>query len=172
MDRSGILVKGRLQNFKIEHCKIYAKTLVNRITHIQIHTKRIFDIIRIYAPADHTKRKPFYDDLINYLKSYINHNLIICGDFNFVNSEKDREPKLTKYDKRFSKLFKPKNYHLNDTFRIKNPTSIEFTHKTARLDRIYVSDSILNTLHKVKHLNLIADHKPVMIQLNIEDIKF
>ena len=104
----GILVKGRLQNFKIEHCKIPTKTLANRITHIQIHTKRIFDIICVYALADHTERKPFYDDFINYLKSYINHNLIMCGDFNFVNSEIDREPKLTKYDKRFSKLFKPK----------------------------------------------------------------
>ena len=169
---TGILVKGRLQNFKIEHCKITTKTLANRITHVQIHTKRIFDIICVYAPADHTESKPFYDDFINYLKSYINHNLIMCGDFNFVNSEIDREPKLTKYDKRVSKLFKPKNYHLNDTFRIKNPTSIEFTHKTARLDRIYVSDSILNTLHKVKHLNFVADHKPVMSQLNIEDIQF
>ena len=96
----------------------------------------------------------------------------MCGDFNFVNSEIDRGPKLTKYDKRFSKLFKPQNYHLNDTFRIKNPVSIDFTHKTARLDRIYVSDSILNTLHKAKHLNFLSDHKPVMIQLNIEDIQF
>ena len=137
-----------------------------------IHTKRIFDIICVYAPADHSERKPFYDDLINYIKSYQNHNLIMCGDFNFVDSEVDRRPKLIKYDKRFSKIFKPKNYHLNDAFRIKNPVSIEFTHKTARLARIYISDSILNTLHKAKHLHFLADHKPVMIQLNIEDIQF
>ena len=133
----------------------------------------IFYIICVYAPADHAERKPFYDDLINYLKSCINHNLIMCGNFNFVNSEIDREPKLTKYDKRFSKLFKPKNYHLNDTFRIKNHVSIDFTHTTARLDRIYVSyDSILNTLHKAKHLNFLADHEPVMIQKIMEDIQF
>ena len=96
----------------------------------------------------------------------------MCGDFNFVDSEVDRRPQLTKYDKRLRKFFKPKHYHLNDAFRTKNPDSIEFTHKTAGLDRIYISDSILNTLYKVRHLNFLADHKPVMIQLNIEDIQF
>ena len=167
---TGIILRGKLQNLTTKHLDVNQIPLQNRVTHIQIKAKRIIDLISIYAPA-HEDRKAFYDSLNDYLNNFINHNIILCGDFNYAELEVDRIPKLNKYDKRFQKIFKPKNFKLIDTFRNKYPTKQDFTHKTARIDRIYVSETILNTVHNVKHLNTLADHRPVYTQINFDDIK-
>ena len=69
------------------------------------------------------------------------------------------------------RIFKPKNLQLVDVFRKCNKDKVDFTHKTARIDRIYVTESLSLNIIKCKHLNLIADHKPVLLELHFEDFK-
>ena len=52
-----------------------------------------------------------------------------------------------------------------------NKQKVDFTHKTARIDRIYVTESLSLNILKCKHLNLISDHKLVLLELHLEDFK-
>ena len=67
----------------------------------------------------------------------------------------------------FKRFFKPKTFKLIDTFRNKYPTKQDFTHKTARIDRIIPETQFHNAIH----FNNLADHRPVITQMNFDDIK-
>ena len=62
----------------------------------------------IYDPG-HKDRKDFYDNLNTYLNDFKNHNIILSGDINFVYSDIDRHPHLTKYDKQIKNILN-RNY--------------------------------------------------------------
>ena len=83
----------------------------------------------------------------------------------------DRTPNINKRDTYVKRIFKPKNLQLFDVFRKYNKQKVDFTHKTARIDRIYVTESLSLNILKCKHLNLICDHKPVLLELHLEDFK-
>ena len=102
----------------------------------------------IYAPG-HKDRKDFYDNLNTYLNDFRRYNIIFYGVFNFVYSDVDRQPHLTKYDKQ--NLLKPKKFNLKDVFHLKHPAAVGFTHKAYRIDRIYISKTLLNIVQQVKH---------------------
>ena len=46
-----------------------------------------------------------------------------------------------------------------------------YTHKDARLDRFYISDFMVGHVLKTKLLSEIADHKMVIIDVDMEDLK-
>ena len=114
---TGIILLGKLQNFTTKHLDTDQIQLQNRITNIQIYTKRIIDDVCIFAPANHGDRKDYYDKLNDYPNNFKNHNIILCGNFNYAELEIDRIPKLNKYDKIFQKIFRPRTFKLIDTFR-------------------------------------------------------
>ena len=168
---TAILVRKYSTNFKIEHLKITNYALINRITHIRIHTNKIIDIVSIYAPANREHRLPFYDHFQQYISQFKDRILIIAGDFNYVENVGDRTPKLTSTDNGIKKRFKPLELGLVDVYASFNTGLKDFTHKVARLDRIYVTDFMIGKINFVKHLSHIADHKPVCMDIDFKDIE-
>ena len=92
--------------------------------------------------------------------------IILAGDFNYVEKEDDRFLKLNKNDIKIRKRFKPQNYDLFDPI-----TDNVFTYKNARLDRFYISEMLGRYLKNFKTFAVMSDHKPVLIELDIEGIK-
>ena len=152
--RSGtaILVRKYSAIFKIEHLKITNYALINRITHIRIHTNKIIDIVSIYAPANREQKLPFYDHFQQYISQFKDRILIIAGDFNYVENAGDRTPKSISVDNGIKKRFKSVELGLVDVYASFNTGPKDFTHKAARLDRIYVTDFIISKINFVKHL--------------------
>ena len=95
----------------------------------------------------------------------------MAGDFNYVEHYEDRIILMNKSDKLVKRTFKPKNLNLLDTLRKLHKTKIVYTHKTARIDRIYITESLGSKISKCKHLETIADHKPVILEVNIDEYK-
>ena len=94
----------------------------------------------------------------------------VTGYFNYLEEAIDHAPNINKRNTYVKRIFKPKNLQLIDVFRKCNKHKVNFTHKTARIDRIYVTESLSNIL-KYKHLNLLSDRKPVLLELHFEDFK-
>ena len=155
---------------QLKHIEINKETLKNRLTHIQIISKEVINILSVYCPADHYGKDNFFYDLIHYLQDFEHQKLILVGDFNFVKNIEDRFPKLNKNDKKIRKIFKPHNLNLIDPMYKSNTQMIYthiYTHKDARLDRFYISDFMV--VLKTKVLPEIADHKMVIIDIDMED---
>ena len=167
---TGILIRRNIQNLQLKHIEINKETLKNRLTHIQIISKEVINILSVYCPADHYGKDNFFYDLIYYLEAFEHQKLILVGDFNFVENIEDRFPKLNKNDKKIRKNFKPQNLNLIDPV-YKSNTQMIYTHKDARLDRFYISDFMVGQALKTKVLPEIADHKMVIIDIDMEDLK-
>ena len=103
----------------------------------------------------------------NYLEQ-ISETIILASDFNYASETIDRFPKINKYDERVQKIFNLNKLNISDTFRKFNKNEKDFTHKTSRIDRIYVSNFAINKIQNSKHLNFISDRK----QINLDEIKF
>ena len=169
---TGIVVRQNIQNMGIEHVKTDNPYLRNRLTHLKITSKEIFHVISVYAPPNVTqKRRFFYSNLKDYLHTLSNFNIIMAGDFNYVENNDDRMPQLNKNDKFVKRIFNTSTFKLVDTFRKLQNTKIEYTHKTARIDRIYITTELSTQITNCKHLSNIADHKAVCLNMNIEEFK-
>ena len=163
---TAILIRKNLQNLQINRIENDEIRLQNRLSHIQITTQETLNIINVYCPADHEDKDDFFQDLNNYLEFYQDEKIILAGDFNYVENEDDRFPKLNKNDIKIRKRFKPQNYDIIDPI-----TDNVFTYKNARLDRFYISEMLGRYLKNFKLFSVIADHKQVLIELDIEGIK-
>ena len=157
---TGILIRRNIQKLQLKHIEINKENLKNRLTHIQITSKIVINILSVYCPANHYGKDNFFYDLIHYLEAFEHQKLILVGDFNFVENIEDRFPKLNKNDKKIRKNFKPQNLNLIDPTD-KSNTQMIYTHKDARLDRFYISHFMVGQVLKTKLLPEIADHKMV-----------
>ena len=161
---TAILLRRNLQNMQVWHIKIQKEILQNRETHAQLTSNDILNIISVYCPADH-----YGKDYSNpYWETLEHRKIILAGDFNFVENVEDIFPKLNKNDKKIRKTFKPGNLNLTDP--IYN-TTMPFTCKNAILDRFYLSGYMIGHVKKNKILPEIDDHKFVMIELDLEELK-
>ena len=97
--------------------------------------------------------------------------ILVTGDFNYVEEAIDHTPNINKRNTYVKRIFKPKNLQLINVFRKCNKHKVDFTHKTARIDRIYITESLSLNILKYKHLNLLSDLKPVLLELHFEDFK-
>ena len=133
-----------------------------------------YTIINVYSPTNSTQRRFYFDELFKKLERFNSHkNIIIAGDFNITLEELDIQGGSGR--QRIGRL-ELKNivdtYHLIDAFREKNPDAVEttFENKThlrsARLDRIYVSNEIPTekAFHIASTLNF-TDHKGIFVHL-------
>ena len=171
MERNRIIIRNNIQNFKIEHLEIKPFIFKNRITHLRIHLNHPINIINIYAPANNSEKPNFYKAFYKYLEQ-ISEIIILAGDFNYASEITDRFPIVNKYDKRIKKIFNLNKLNISDTFRKFNKNKQDFTHKASRIDKIYVSNFAINKIQNCRHLNFISDHKPVYIQMNLDEITF
>ena len=95
-------------------------------------------------PSSGTQNKTFfYSHLKDYVQKFSNFKIIMAGDFNYVENDEDRIVQMNKRDKLVKRTFKPKNLNLVDTFRKLHKNKIEYTHKTARIDQIYITESLV-----------------------------
>lgn len=169
----GILVRNNLLNFKIKQLEVNENCFKNRITHIQIQSSEIINIINIYAPSDHhndTKRF-FYSRLNIYLNKYKNQSLILCGDFNYVEDDIDRINGKTTNDNVINKTINFNDFGVTDTFRNFNLNKKEYTNQVSRLDRIYISNFLITKIKNIKLGEYISDHRTVELEIEIENFK-
>ena len=137
---TGILIRNNLQSLKTEHIEIKENIFQNRITHIKITAKDAINFISIYAPSgqEDLQKQNFYKKLVQYLENLIGQNVIILGDFNFVENNLDRLRALRPYDIYLQKNFKSQNLNLRDAYQY--GLNQNFTRLNSRIDRIYISD--------------------------------
>jgi exonuclease III len=131
-------------------------------------------LINIYCPNNKNK-----NDLVNYLQSlekYLNtsRTVVLGGDFNFIEDSKfDRfstGPDIRVQSQTASKTFNSlaSRQLLVDSYKFKNPSQKAYTFYNStyqsykRLDRIYISKRIKDSIREVTHLTINkTDHKAV-----------
>ena len=171
----GIFLSGYL-NFKLDH---FHYDTDGRILILDITIDVVkFRLMNVYLPNYAPDRKDFIDTLDTYL--LVNRTFMIGGDWNFVESAKlDRntasENVGTLGKEEITKL--KSDFHLLDPFRYLNPEKISFTWQGAniasRLDRFYVSKSLIENLKNTEVLNCpFSDHYFCTLTLeNLNKIK-
>ena len=163
---TGIPVRQSLQNMGIEYVK------VGNPFFFKNNIERSFSYSFYICTTNVTqKRRFFYSNLKDYVHALPNFNIIIPGDFNYVENDEDRMTQLNKGDKLVKRTFKPSTFNSVDTFRKFHKNKIKYTHKTARIDGIYVTKGLSAQISSCKHLSNMADHKAICLDINIEEFK-
>ena len=129
-------------------------------------------LINIYAPNSASERRLFIKNLEAYLIT--SREIIIGGDWNCIeNLSLDKiggnEDRGTYGAK---ELFQLKtDFHLKDVFRVKHPKLQQYSYRWGpihiRLDRFYMSDSLLPWVKKIQYTPCtVSDHYYVDFSLN------
>lgn len=138
---------------------------------------QIVKIVNVYAPVIPRERKQFFNSLNHYLHG--KYTIILGGDFNCVTDVSlDKCGGNDLYGNLASEnlINVCEDHHIVDAFRSLYPQKQEYTWKNSlnsifcRLDRFYISESILKDVLSVNHepvSNTISDHNIVQL-----DIKF
>ena len=165
-----VLIGRSLQQFKIQNLNIDIPSLKHRMMHISILAEEEINIINVYAPAKNIEKSNFYEDVKKYLTKFKNKQIILLGDFNYVENINDRVFGFDYADRKVNKIFSPKELNLIDTFSNVHNT-LDFTHLRSRIDRIYVSKILYPKILKIQHTTKIADHKTVLLEINLDKFK-
>lgn len=178
---SGILLFIKKTEEIIEQNIIFA----GRLVHVKLKnrvTDEIFNVFSFYGKSN--VNREYADQILNKLYSKIDNdgleNLIICGDFNFVTSTKDRNTNIfTSTDKLYKDVWENLQikFNLLDAFRILSPKRRLYTfsqtggNSKSRIDRIYISGDLSGRVEKtIFENNKDSDHKLVRLVLgkNVE----
>ena len=165
-----VLIGRSLQQFKIQNLNIDIPSLKHRMMHISILAEEEINIINIYAPAKNIEKSNFYEDVKKYLTKLKNKQIILLGDFNYVENINDRVFGFDYADRKVNKIFSPKELNLIDAFSNVHNT-LDFTHLRSRIDRIYLSKILYPKILKIQHTTKIADHKTVLLEINLDKFK-
>ena len=134
-------------------------------------SKEILNIFSIYCNSGNSeKQKSIISQLERKVKLDSLDNIIVVGDFNFVNSSLDRNSNnLNTVDLNTSKVWDNVEQGLNiqDTFRVTNPglRRYSFTSRVnnktkSRIDRLYASSNICGRIISSKYIySKASDHK-------------
>ena len=146
---------------------------------LQVATFGAYRLVNIYAPSGSSKkqeRETFYgQDLFSLLQLPTNFSWIWAGDYNCVLERIDIENGVNFNQKKsicLETLVRTAN--LSDVFRSFYPLKNEFTFyrpgcAASRLDRFYVSNSLLNDIIGVSHVPSLSDHCAVKVKMKIVD---
>ena len=182
-----IIVKNSPQFRSIQQENSNISSFKNRVTHLIFKTNINIHVINIYAPVSgaHSnsklERKEFFQNLHKYLEKFNKDEIILCGDFNYVNSNEDRTSGLNYSDKEVLNCIDYNKIKLKDVHHTHNKTSINYTHyhKTkninygSRIDRIYVSEDLMTKILSFDYIiNDISDHKILKIDIELNRIKW
>jgi exonuclease III len=143
------------------------------------HNDLTLTMLNVYAPNAHNDNQAFWESLCS---KWEEHNLpqpdMMFGDFNIVEDAIDRLPSHTDPFGPVDKLdeFRSK-FNLKDGWRTENPDTKCFsflqqaTGIQSRIDRIYVSENIINSAcdWNIERTGLPTDHK--MVSTCITDLK-
>ena len=143
------LIRNDILNFKTIQINNDIDEFKNRLSHIQIQTDEIVNIINIYAPA-HTEnliKIRFYQKLKEYLSKYKNELIILTGDFNYVISKEDRIKGYDYYDYiRINKMMNFEDFNLKYVYSTIYLGKTDFTTNKSRIDRIYINETLLTKI--------------------------
>ena len=130
-------------------------------------------IVNIYAPTNVTDRKRFFSKLNEYF--FPNAKLIIGGDFNCIDSKRDKYGRSAANISEDAKKLKS-DFRLIDVWRSKNPTDRQFTWFNSnmtigsRLDNYFISKQLLPQVCNCQIFPCVfSDHDFVSLQLNLHD---
>ena len=157
--------------------------LEGRILACRVNTgDKIIGLINVYAPNE--DKSSFADSIEFYLQKTNTENIIINGDFNLaLNPEVDRVGTSTNNNKLKESLINlMRTYHLNDLWRIRNPTEKQFTwfkidaknkkFKGSRIDFMLVSAGLDTDVQNIMFLpGLQTDHRAVYAAVETKESK-
>ena len=125
-----------------------------------------FRLINIYAPNGYRERKEYIKNLDIYLTNHF--DFILGGDWNFIENtilDKLGGNANSGVSGREEILKLKEDFLLRDAFRYKYPNRKEYSWRQAmgpvhcRLDRFYISESMLNWIQEVRHVYCsVSDH--------------
>ena len=143
-------------------------------------------VVNVYAPAAITPARlrhklEWWSSLQGYLRQLQTKKAcIVCGDFNATASDRDADsmidpdsPGCTYHERRMLQQLNTAGF--SDAYRIRHPRDAGYTwhvpHNQSvgmRLDYIYVSNSIMNTVVDVARLTDIrtSDHVPLLMSIS------
>ncbi|CCA66968.1 related to Pol-like protein-Ciona intestinalis [Serendipita indica DSM 11827] len=148
--------------------------------------KQTITLAAVYAPTDNRAKSITFEKLRNTLRTHPNKtNLILAGDFNMVESSIDRNPRRDD-DPRVTRSLRKliNSLNLEDGWRKTNPNEIQYswmgngpneTHTFARLDRIYVSESLMSYTNEWKINRMersVTDHAAISVKILEPDPPF
>ena len=140
------------------------------------HAGRSITLLNIYAPNDTNENVQFWRTLSDRLnENETNKPEVVMGDFNVTEETLDllptREDEINRVES-LRNFLRPLN--LSDGWRINEPTTCDYTfpangqRSRSRLDRIYVTQEILNSSFNWKIINtgVQTDHRAVTAELS------
>lgn len=137
---------------------------------LQVLSVRDLRILNVYSPAGTNMNNERRDFFSRHVLSELRlNNMIMAGDFNCVTEQQDVEENFR--NKRSLELRDLiQTFSLTDVFREGNPNAREYTfHRpgssSARLDRVYVSRELYQSIQSCKHIPVLSDHKAVVIEM-------
>ena len=141
----------------------------------------IFNILNIYGASEQKERINFLNELNRILQTIDNEPLIVCGDFNMylengldnIAGDNHSNKDITAFNSWVER------HDLIDSWRHCNPSVKDFTWSRGpkpfiarRLDFIFVSTILKETISKIKHEPFYGtDHKGVIINFKFEHFK-
>ena len=144
-----------------------------RLLHIRIENRHY---INIYMPTLNPQRVKFVDEFIKYISNYVEDDMIIGGDFNWVDSLVDRTGELTPGDRQIRDQMTNaiKSLHLIDIYRKLNLPKIEYTFlrgpQESRIDTFWGTSFGTQNYIEAKILDFkISDHKLIYIKTGFKN---
>lgn len=174
-----VLNKEMVNGMKWNHTPL----VEGRASRLQIETEkeRELNIILVYAPNEEREKTAFWKLLRTRLKGEKDlENVIIMGDFNFVENALDRYPHRDDDANVLSswKALRDK-YKLTDGWRAQNPIKKDYTYvqkatnSMSRIDRIYMDSEIYVYGYNWTHIeSSLSDHNMVMTDILKTKIPF
>ena len=141
-------------------------------------------IVALYAPASSPReRAQFFQQILPDIgrrrRLAGSAELMVLGDFNCVESSLDRSSASVRSDHSVRDLQTlTSKFDVSDAFRFLNPDARDFTFcstngHAARLDRAYLSSSLLNYVTDTDHPpNAFSDHSFLRVDLDFREIEY
>ena len=148
-----------------------------------IASEKITNIFSIYCnPCDPEKQKLLILKMRSRIMLENLENIMILGDFNFVNSIMDRNSqRLNRVDVATQKVWDPfeNDFNLQDCFRLTNPSRRLYSYLSkinkkskSRIDRIYISANLSGKIISSQFIpNRASDHKIIKVKYAMEGDK-
>ena len=149
---------------------------------IQVAMLGVYPLINVYVPAGshraNERRQFFTEQLFGLMAGYEGILPVCGGDWNTVLAKIDLEDPKYFQDRKSVDLSNIVNeFGLIDTFRHLYRNKKEYTWQgrdgasASRLDRFYIPEGMVECLVDVSHHAGYSDHKYVVLELNLPDVK-
>ena len=132
-------------------------------------------LLNVYAPNNPAARKDFFNQIQYQL--YGNQNIILGGDFNCIEFDKDKIGNLNFGKEGKDEIQEIKEtFQLKDAYRKKYPNNLVYSWQNetkqikSRIDRIYLSKQLNQDITSIQYIPWhLSDHSILSIKLNFQN---